>query len=267
MIPIVLVAALVLGLFLLIRTQSKRERIVMQTSPLIQEFLAINKKYAFYKDIRKKYAFRKNIQTKPKFDRLQISEVLDEAILTDVELIQVLQKIAYNRTTYDRYQNEIHHLKSEITEEKAKSLQISYANYVSTEQHIVKREQFRPILDSRISCSATYVSPKGRNRYFKSCEYTVTQALDRVDELNRMIAFQNTEEMRRKQERARMTDKLRFSILQRDGYRCKICGRTANDGVRLHVDHIMPISKGGKTVPSNLQTLCEACNLGKSDTI
>ena len=40
---------------------------------------------------------------------------------------------------------------------------------------------------------------------------------------------------------------------------------TAKDGVKLHVDHIIPVYKGGKTTMSNLQTLCDRCNLGKSD--
>lgn len=31
------------------------------------------------------------------------------------------------------------------------------------------------------------------------------------------------------------------------------------------VDHIIPVAKGGKTVPKNLRTLCNVCNLGKSD--
>ena len=38
-------------------------------------------------------------------------------------------------------------------------------------------------------------------------------------------------------------------------------------GVKLHVDHIIPITRGGKTVMSNLQTLCERCNVGKSNKI
>ena len=62
-----------------------------------------------------------------------------------------------------------------------------------------------------------------------------------------------------------MTDSLRYEVLKRDGYRCKICGVSANEGARLEVDHIIPISKGGKTVIDNLQTLCMSCNRGKSD--
>ena len=67
------------------------------------------------------------------------------------------------------------------------------------------------------------------------------------------------------QKRKAFSAKERFDILERDGFRCKVCGATADDGVKLHVDHIKPVSKGGDNHPSNLQTLCEECNLGKGD--
>lgn len=64
-------------------------------------------------------------------------------------------------------------------------------------------------------------------------------------------------------ERKELNRSLRFAVLKRDSYRCCICGRDAKDGVKLEVDHIVPVSKGGKTVMTNLQTLCQDCNRGK----
>lgn len=63
--------------------------------------------------------------------------------------------------------------------------------------------------------------------------------------------------------------RLRFTILKRDNFSCKRCGRSpAKDpSIILHVDHIIPWSKGGETVIENLETLCEQCNLGKSNAI
>lgn len=63
--------------------------------------------------------------------------------------------------------------------------------------------------------------------------------------------------------------RLRFKVLQRDNFKCCACGASpAKDpSVELHVDHIIPWSKGGETVIENLQTLCSKCNLGKSDVL
>ncbi len=54
--------------------------------------------------------------------------------------------------------------------------------------------------------------------------------------------------------------KKRLEVWKRDLYTCKICGKS---GVELHVDHIIPVAKGGINDLSNLQTLCVLCNLGK----
>lgn len=59
----------------------------------------------------------------------------------------------------------------------------------------------------------------------------------------------------------------RLKVFVRDNFRCVFCGRSpATDiGIKLHIDHIVPFSEGGKTTLDNLQTLCQECNLGKSN--
>lgn len=44
---------------------------------------------------------------------------------------------------------------------------------------------------------------------------------------------------------------------------CKIC----NTNKYLQLDHIIPISKGGKNCIDNIQVLCNKCNRLKSDKI
>jgi len=60
---------------------------------------------------------------------------------------------------------------------------------------------------------------------------------------------------------------LRYKVLSRDKFKCVRCGASpaTNTTCRLHIDHIVPFSKGGKTTLENLQTLCEDCNLGKGN--
>ena len=62
-----------------------------------------------------------------------------------------------------------------------------------------------------------------------------------------------------------ISGKTRLDVFERDDYRCQMCGRTVDDGIKLHIDHIVPFSKGGSNEMDNLQVLCHECNLAKHD--
>jgi hypothetical protein len=59
--------------------------------------------------------------------------------------------------------------------------------------------------------------------------------------------------------------RLRAQVLMRDEAKCRLCGTTPSNGAKLQVDHVIPWSKGGETMLTNLQILCEQCNIGKGD--
>ena len=66
---------------------------------------------------------------------------------------------------------------------------------------------------------------------------------------------------------------VRRAIFKRDGFRCQACGIEAPTievrGVRvpnistLHMDHVVPLARGGANAWDNFQTLCAPCNLRK----
>jgi hypothetical protein len=60
------------------------------------------------------------------------------------------------------------------------------------------------------------------------------------------------------------TPKIRMKVIERDKYRCRICGRRATDNVdlELNVHHIIPSSEGGLSEQKNLITLCGTCHRG-----
>ena len=60
-----------------------------------------------------------------------------------------------------------------------------------------------------------------------------------------------------------ISKRLRYEILNRDGFACVYCGA---DAKQLHVDHVMPTALGGSDDPSNLVTSCQDCNLGKASS-
>ena len=51
----------------------------------------------------------------------------------------------------------------------------------------------------------------------------------------------------------------RFNVFLRDSFACQYCG----DGDELTFDHLIPRSRGGRTVWENVVTSCAACNLEK----
>lgn len=87
-----------------------------------------------------------------------------------------------------------------------------------------------------------------------------------VDEIVEFITNKENVDIQ-KIKRSSINVKLRFNVFKRDGYKCVICGRKAENGVVLEVDHIKPVSKGGFSDISNLQTLCMDCNRGKSNNL
>ena len=62
-----------------------------------------------------------------------------------------------------------------------------------------------------------------------------------------------------------MSGSTRYNVLKRAKHRCELCGGH-EDQVALHVDHIIPRSKGGPDDISNFQALCMTCNTNKRDT-
>lgn len=55
---------------------------------------------------------------------------------------------------------------------------------------------------------------------------------------------------------------LYLAVLKRDRFRCTNCAASPafDPYCTLHVDHIVPFSKGGRTVLDNLRLLCAHCN-------
>ncbi len=92
---------------------------------------------------------------------------------------------------------------------------------------------------------------------------TLCEILEIYDELEEIDYETTREKYFAKNQRRLMTKELRRRIIERDNYTCQICGKFMPDEVGLHVDHIIPINKGGKSIESNLQVLCDKCNLRK----
>lgn len=139
--------------------------------------------------------------------------------------------------------------------------------WVSLGRQPARREMIKP--QSAIS-SSPYIRAFGNwnNALSAFIEYINQGEENTIEEQNEDVV-QNPilKEKVVKKTKREISDRLRFRILLRDGFTCAKCGRSPmkEKGVELHVDHIIPWSKGGETLPDNLETKCAKCNLGKGN--
>lgn len=104
---------------------------------------------------------------------------------------------------------------------------------------------------------------------FAKRSFTVPMTEETIAELINVLESKLTASAFSKEQRTLMTPKLREFIKHRDNYTCCQCGNStyAEPNLLLEIDHIIPVSKGGLTEKSNLQTLCWKCNRSKSNKI
>jgi hypothetical protein len=94
----------------------------------------------------------------------------------------------------------------------------------------------------------------GAAKWYQRCFESVTNETNETFELPELDSYHFT--------RAGLW----WEILARDRWMCCSCGRSVKEhGITLHVDHIIPRSKGGSDNRENLQALCMKCNIGKSN--
>lgn len=110
-----------------------------------------------------------------------------------------------------------------------------------------------------------YVSAGGNSSM--NCEIIMD-----IENLNKFVVYLSDIVKFRKSaagQRALMTSSLREKIKLRDNNTCQLCGlSTAQEpNLLLEIDHIIPVSKGGLTIESNLQTLCWRCNRRKGGNL
>lgn len=119
---------------------------------------------------------------------------------------------------------------------------------------------------SKTSCPTfrfSYISAAGKSQH----SYSILVTPNILEAVESEVNAKISKSSHASTQRLAMTNDLREAIKKRDNYTCCICGNSVfkEPNLLLEVDHIIPISKGGKTEASNLQTLCWRCNRKKSN--
>lgn len=232
---------------------------VKKNSISISKLTALNNDYKF--DYTK-YKFKENHTTKYKYDRDTPHKYMHRHIYDNLDMYTdyIVANIKQNMVSYTSY-NELY---DELNFNIIKNDNNRSAGFIRKVNKLYKKYKHKKPT-SFISYIIMYQSPKGRNTYSQNDIFLIETIEYEIDIIKKEIEHKNSRQVQIKRERSIITPGLSYNIFKRDSFKCKICGSKESDGVKLHVDHIIPISKGGLSNESNLQTLCDTCNLGKSN--
>lgn len=259
---------------------------VVQNSKILNALLSLNKQYNFHK-FKSVLKYHHTCNSKRQLDNYNFDKAIRQIVETNITYFRTLVTNANeNLQLLSQYREDCSKLQKEnaLTQLEIKQFKVPYHTWLSIEEKLYNKNLLSAITDFSVYVKATYTSPQGRNGYYRDYTYfqrTVEDIIKVIDyEKQLALEKEKYEQAKREEreyrkaqrpaqqiERNKLTKKLRYEILERDHYKCVICGRSAEDGVILHIDHIIPVSKGGLTTPENLRTLCADCNLGKSDTL
>lgn len=211
-------------------------------------------------------AFSAAASSKARFDRFDLRLLMSESFLENEEWLggELEARLAATRcfTAYD-------HNSGVLAREslgRSAHPRVSSERYRVIEEKLFQRGKLKyPAPKAHVTATVTYTSPKGKNSYVNRLTWDFDQLRAGFESAQAARARQSTVQARRQRERSLMTAGMRMNILRRDNFRCRMCGSSAADGISLHVDHIVPVSRGGLTLSENLQVLCNSCNLGKSN--
>jgi hypothetical protein len=119
--------------------------------------------------------------------------------------------------------------------------------------------------DERLNAWAGYWRPRKGSRRYQFAAWARKHLIDADGTLvdwERIYPTASRREDERQEERRKINLKVRSRVMERDNFHCKRCGSGTEHGP-LVVDHIHPVSLGGRSDMDNLQTLCRPCNSGK----
>lgn len=248
---VVLILSILIGCIIYISVDKYLCYKVKRTSDRYRVLKNLNQRFSFDNSVQSVLNLYKKEKSKRNWERFDVNKYFNSIIDADMEYFEGIERLLeHNLDEYERYEAEL---------QKLPSYRRGMFKYFEKRECL--KIVYKPMLDIKIYIYDSYTSPKGRNTYKSDYVFNYECLKKHMSEVKRQRQRKQTTSY----QRSLMSDSLRYDILQRDGFRCVLCGRTAQDGVKLHVDHIVPIAKGGKTISSNLRTLCEACNLGKSD--
>lgn len=261
------IVSILLAVFIGLQINKKRYAAFVEKNSLsLRALKEIDKSFTFFPEIN--YNQSHIYDNERYYDNISCQDFLIYKLQYQADdICQQIKNINHNKTAYQEYINKIKTL--QLGTFSAPIGKLKKEKLLKIEKQLCKKLKLLPPA-TQFSLKVTLYCSKinGRIYAYKSDIFESRAILTLVKRLNNKTGtyYRDREiwDALCRVERGKISNKIRFSIYARDGYRCQRCGISQRYAA-LEIDHIIPISKGGKSTYDNLQTLCHKCNMEKGD--
>lgn len=267
---LVLAALVAIGIFVAVAIQDKKyqahKEFVISASKSLRAIKSLNAEYSFKEiddmDMSSYYDNEAYFSTVEPIDYLTY-----QLVYTKKKALAAIESARENRQLYKGYSQRVSECDSIGSfSQDTEGFDINLLTQI--ERNLFEMAVKRPTTKFTISVDVYETNMRGRIIGYKSDEFSEEEIEEIISKINQkrgdFYLLPEIWDSICKVERAKVSNKMRFAIYERDHHRCRICGRHTDD---LEIDHIFPVSKGGKSTYDNLQTLCHRCNSEKSNSI
>ena len=245
--------------------RSRDKKFVLQHSKALKQLDAINNSYRFNNICF--YELENSYDNENFYNNISPEDYLIyKLVYMQDKIIKQIKNAKGNKMMFEKYKEEVAE-KCKLGCFDVEDLPGDRDRLLKIEKTLFKKKLEAPVTNYSVTVNLELTKINDVYLDSKGARFSMSELCELIDRVNDKNGdFYNDREIWDaicRVERGKVSNKLRFAIYERDGWCCRKCGRHTDD---LEIDHIIPVSKGGKSEPNNLQTLCRRCNKEKGNT-
>jgi len=243
-ISVIIIAVVIITIFIV---KAVYKSFVKNHSVRYKQLVELNKKYTFYDFVSHD---QEHVYDNKNFynDISEKDYLIYQLQFIQSDVIKQINLMKFNNDYYLKYEKEVKLLNTISYDKEPKG-------YIKGLLNHIEKKEFNKLFNSVDPCRnysidvTLYLSKINDQIYAKKTKtFFSDEILGLIKRLkNRNGNFFNDKGIWNsicRVERGKVSNKLRFAVYKRDGYRCRICGKSQNSAF-LEVDHIYPIARGG----------------------
>lgn len=245
--------AILAGIWLLIISAAKKD--VRNTSEILAGVEEVNRGYEFY-DVDEEIRLEYSLESLEEFRGTSLDKLFMSTVREKVpQFEEVFSWAQSNAIQFAAYKEELKTIPDWTEKDDDCGRRTFFRLYKHYEQKLVNAAVLgTPVTETTFIAVKQYVPHKG-----KPMEESKTYSMAEAKEFVRLAKAHEREHQQRENERRQASSQIKYEVLQRDGFRCVVCGMTPEQGAKLHIQAVKQLPKHERPSADCFRTVCEDC--------